>query len=293
MATLQEHNENVFREEHQRLFRALQDSIDREDRTIRQFRQMKEDLVAVALRLQVSNQMTGLDNFTISSLRNEVTEARRDASIANKQFIEASDCIMSLKREILSLKRKVKEIQSEHDEEEDPIFTMPKDDTNAHGTTMGFGGASSFGEEADRDVDRMMSSKIKISLLNGISTSAKTTTFQEWKMQQFLFAPDTLAGSKNHDKTVVDLLNVEANKASVGGELGDRFTSSIVAKRRPLNQPIMKKEGTEEEIARSLAGIILPSMNKNRAPGSKNVWASNVSNSLLSSPVRKPNKVRI
>jgi hypothetical protein len=282
MATLQEHNENLFREEHQRLFRALLESVQREESAIRAFRQMKEDFVSLSLRSQVSSQMQQLDQETISVLRNEVTEARRDALVATKQFGEATDAIVGLKREIQSLKRKVKDIQIEK-AQDDEVFTMPKD---AGGATMGFGGMSNFGETADGEVDKMMTQKIKIPLPNGISTSSKTTTFQEWKMQQFLYAPDTPAASMNHDKAVVDLMFAAASQPT-GPELSDRFTKSIIAKKKPLNLPnnasVNFKEGSEEEIARSLAGIILPSMTR-KSPGKQNLWASHVSGSRLSSP---------
>jgi hypothetical protein len=290
MATLQEHNENVFREEHQRLFRALMESIEREEQHIRRFRQLKEDLVSVALRLQVANQMSALDNYTVGILRNEVTEARRDALIATKQFGEATDAILGLKREIQSLKRKMKEIVTpgeQPDAVQNENFSLPKGaDGGTAGSAMGFGGASSFGEVADSDVDKMMSQKIKIPLPNGISTSSKTTTFQEWKMQQFLYAPDTPAASMNHDKAVVDLMFDAASKAQ-GDRLDERFTKSITAKKRPLDMPnnasVNYKEGSEEEIARSLAGIILPSMNR-KSPGKQNLWASHVAASQLSPP---------
>ena len=281
MATLQEHNENLFREEHQRLFRALMESVEREESLIRQFRQMKEDIVSLNLRTQVANQMHELDNTTIGVLRNEVTEARRDALIATKQFGEATDAIVGLKREIQSLKRKVKDIQIE--KQEDELFTMPKD---AGASAMGFGGTSNFGESADGEVNSMMKQKIKIPLPNGISTSAKTTTFQEWKMQQFLYAPDTPAASMNHDKAVVDLMFAAASQPQ-GIDLPDRFTKSIIAKKKPLNMPnnasVNYKEGSEEEIARSLAGIMLPSLSR-KSPGKQNLWANHVSDSRLSSP---------
>jgi len=285
MSTLQEHTENIFREEHQRLFRALMESVEREEQHIRQFRQLKEDLVSVALRLQVANQMSALDNYTVGMLRNEVTEARRDALIATKQFGEATDAILGLKREIQSLKRKLKDIQTpgeQSDASRLENFSLPKGD----GGAMGFGGASSFGEEADKDVDKLMSQKIKVPLPNGISTSSKTTTFQEWKMQQFLYAPDTPAASLNHDKAVVDLMFEAASRAQ-GEKLEERFTKSIIAKKRPLDMPnnasVNYKEGSEEEIARSLAGIILPSMNR-KSPGKQNLWASHVPDSTLSPP---------
>ena len=290
MATLQEHTENVFREEHQRLFRALMESIEREEQHIRQFRRLKEDLVSVALRLQVANQIASLDNYTVGILRNEVTEARRDALIATKQFGEATDAIVGLKREIQSLKRKLKEIVTPG-EQPDVVryenLSLPKGaDATTASSAMGFGGTSNFGEVADNDVDKLMSQKIKISLPHGISTSSKTTTFQEWKMQQFLYAPDTPAASMNHDKAVVDLMFNAASNVQ-GDRLEERFTKSTIAKKRPLDMPnnasLNFKEGSEEEIARSLAGIILPSMNR-KSPGKQNLWASHVSASQLSPP---------
>jgi len=282
MATLQEHNENLFREEHQRLFRALMESVEREEALIRQFRQMKEDIVSLNLRTQVANQMHELDNTTVGVLRNEVTEARRDALIATKQFGEATDAIVGLKREIQSLKRKVKDIQVDK-QNDDLTFTIPKD---AGASVMGFGGNGGFGETADDEVNSLMTQKIKIPLPHGISTSAKTTTFQEWKMQQFLYAPDTPAASMNHDKAVVDLMFAAASQPQ-GEDLPDRFTKSIIAKKRPLHMPnnasANYKEGSEDEIARSLAGIMLPSLSRN-SPGKQNLWANHVSDSRLSSP---------
>jgi hypothetical protein len=51
----------------------------------------------------------------------------------------------------------------------------------------------------------------------------------------------------------------------------------------PNHASVNYKEGSEEEIARSLAGIILPSMGR-KSPGKQNLWASHVSGSRLSSP---------
>ena len=290
MSTLREHNENVFKEEHQRLFRALMESKSRENQLNAQFRQMKEDLVSVALRLQVATQLAEVDNQTISTLRHEVTTARKEAFIANKQFSEATDAIVGLKREISSLKRKLKEIQMQQLDDDDKPLTVAIPDEVLNGGAM-LGASAGIADSADTEVNRMMGKKLKIPLPNGVSTSAKTTTFQEWKMQQFLYAPDTLAGSKNHDKTAVDLMNKAASEKSFStGNVFERSTRSISAKQRPLDQPtnsasVNRKEGTEEEIYQSINGISFPAFrSRKKVPGSLNLWANHVSGSVLSSP---------
>ena len=300
MATLREHNENVFKEEHQRLFRALMESKARENKLQKQFRQMKEDLVSVALRLQVAAQLSEVDNQTISTLRHEVTTARKEAFIANKQFSEATDAIIGLKREISSLKRKIKEIQTEKQDDDDkPINVAIPDEVLSGGAMLG--ASANIADSADMEVNKMMGKKINIPLPNGISTSAKTTTFQEWKMQQFLYAPDTLAGSKNHDKTAVDLMNKAASQKSFSsGNVFERSTRSISAKARPLDHPVnsasvYRKEGSEEEILHSIrqVGVSFPSFTSKKSPGSLNLWANHVSGSKLSSPPKSSTKSKV
>lgn len=302
MATLREHNENVFKEEHQRLFRALMESKNRETKLTRQFRQIKEDLVSVALRLQVAAQLSEVDNQTISTLRHEVTTARKEAFIANKQFSEATDAIVGLKREISSLKRKIKEIQTEKQNDDDKPLNVAIPDEVLSGGAM-LGASANIADSADAEVNKMMSKKIAIPLPNGISTSAKTTTFQEWKMQQFLYAPDTLAGSKNHDRIAVDLMNkAGSEKAFSSGNVFERSTRSISAKQRPLDHPgnsasVNRKEGNEEEILQSIrqVGVSFPAFNskKKKSPGSLNLWANHVSGTILSSPPKGGTKGKV
>ena len=252
---------------------------------------MKEDLVSVALRLQVASQLADVDNHTISSLRQEVTAARKEAFIANKQFSEATDAIVGLKREISALKRKLKEVQTEK-EDDDKAMDVALPEEVMSGDAM-LGASSTFAERADHEVDKMMSKKISIPLPNGISTSAKTTTFQEWKMQHFLYAPDTLAGSKNHDKSAVDLLNKAiADENFTRGDVFSKTTRSIAAKQRPLDAPPIdsaayhRKEGSEEQIIKSIEGVMFPSMNKSKS--SFNV--AQVRGSILSSPPKGGSK---
>lgn len=306
MATLKEHNENVFKTEHQRLFRALIESRSRETQMNRKFRQMKEELVSVSLRLQVASELSNVDFNTIKTLRHEITDSRSEALIAQRQFNEAQSAILSLKREIASMKRKLKDNSSEAADAaaaekqqqttkaiSHEISSLGSGGEGKKEVPVGLGGTSSFAQIADGEVDKFMSRKIKIPLPNGISTNAKTTTFQEWKMQRFLYAPDTLAASKNHDKTVVDLLNKAASEESfTSGDVMHRTTRSVAAKSKPLGDDkfaasVNRREGTDEEIAKSLAsiGVILPSMRHNGSPGKLNLWATHTGlGGKLSSP---------
>lgn len=272
------------------------ESKSREAGLNRQFRQMKEDLVSVAMRLQVASQLADVDNHTISSLRQEVTAARKEAFIANKQFVEATDAIVGLKREISALKRKLKEVVMEKEDDDDKPMNVALPEEVMSGGAM-LGASSTFAEKADHEVDNMMNRKINISLPNGISTSAKTTTFQEWKMQQFLYAPDTLAGSKNHDKSAVDLLNKAiSDHTFTDGDVFSRSTRSIAAKQRPLDAPPIdsaayhRKEGTEEQIIKSVEGIMFPAM---KAKNKSSFNVTQVRGNLLSSPPKGGGKKKI
>ena len=118
-------------------------------------------------------------------------------------------------------------------------------------------------------------------------------------MQRFLYAPDTLAASKNHDKTVVDLLNKAASENSFSsGDVFHRTTRSVAAKSKPLSDDkfaasVNRREGTDEEIAKSLAsvGVTLPSMRHQGSPGKLNLWATHTGlGGKLSSPPKSLQK---
>jgi len=96
MSTLQEVQQRQFAEDHQRIMRALYDSVSKNNELHIQLRRMKEELVSTALRLQVATKIRQDDENTISSLRRVAEEARTEAIIANKQSHEANELIQSL-----------------------------------------------------------------------------------------------------------------------------------------------------------------------------------------------------
>jgi len=300
-ATLAEARELHFQEEYQRLLRALFESVDKESSLLRELRQMKEALVAVALRLQVSHQVNKMDETTMFELRKEVSDARMSALSANKQFAEATDVIISLKREIGSLKRQVRDVRNMDipDPNAAPRLTAPPDAAKAAslkssekqggGAPINLGGQSAFGAQADNEVDELMSTPLYKPRAAGPGgklpsplKSNQTTPFQEWKMQQYLYAPDTLEGSRNHDPLVVQLLHAAATASAAGhatqtgNSLFDRSTKSITAKG---HAPDSKAAAEAKELAESLAGLNLPAMHrkmkKSREKGTKNIWALN------------------
>lgn len=169
--------------------RALHSSLEREAEQNRQLRRIKEQVVAVALRLQVAVKCAQQDEVTTVELRRDASEARLNAAIANKRVEEATEIIQTLKLEISSLKRKVRELQAQDEE-------LP--DVNS----------ASLHTLASVDVDKMtfnLENKVK-TLRNTGGHPERATPFQQWKMQKFIFTPDTPAGSGEHDKHTVDML---------------------------------------------------------------------------------------
>lgn len=312
MSTLQERQEEHFKDDVQRLLRALFDSTEKEGSLMRELRQMKEALVAVALRLQVSYQINDMDEMTMLELRKECSDARMAALSANKQFQEASDLILGLKREISSLKRQMKDVRNMDLPNPNaapqlaPVaslsaaFASPA--KKGEGAPIHIGGHSSFGAEADAEVDRLMSkplySPAPLALPPGRGLASplrsKQTPFQDWKMQQFLYAPDTLAGSRNHDPLVVSLLTSAATRSQeAGASLFDRTTKSILAKSAPPDSPEAR---AAHELAASLEGLTLPGLKKKKKVAKKDLLGSNPLSPpprRLSSPIASSKRVSV
>lgn len=157
---------------------------------------MKENLVSVALRLQVAVKVAQNDEKTTVQLRRDCTEARKSAAIANKRADEATGIIQDLKIEISSLKRRIKELETQSN---DPYATIPDPKSSASSTANAV---------ADAEIDSMMF-KLQHTVTFPKGTGGKpekATPFQQWKMQQFVWTPDTPAASEYHDKHTVDML---------------------------------------------------------------------------------------
>ena len=177
---------------------------------------MKEQLIAVALRLQVAVKVATHDEVTTVELRRDCSEARINAAIANKRADEAAEIIQALKIEISSLKRKVRELQSQDEE---------LSDVNSAG----------LHSAASVEVDKMafnVQNRVKIAPGTG-GHPERATPFQQWKMQNFVWTADTPAASAIHDKHAVDMLADAITSDTLNGLSRFQFPNkSSVAKLR-------------------------------------------------------------
>ena len=98
---------------------------------------------------------------------------------------------------------------------------------------------------ADTEVDEMMSSpsptnKSRSGRLTRrvecVAVPESATPFDEWKMSQYIFSPDTPAASLNHDKSVVEMLlattTSELLRPTTNNNDIDRPTINSISKRR-------------------------------------------------------------
>lgn len=311
----------IFQDEHQKIMRALHDSIERESNLNCQIRRMKESLVATALRLQIATKLSAEDESTISILRKEAAEAKKNELIAKNRSIEALELINSLKMEITSLKRKLKtesqniadqnainintttntlnknnlssttQLQTNMNGLNIPInhYQSSKDnllksnhlqynecDINNHITTHG------IFDKADREVDMLFMTEAKVSLPPNVGGEPyRSTPFQQWKMQKFLYTSDTPNGSIYHDKHSVDMLAemstreslLNMSRGSIGGlggfdELGGksyiRPIKSSIAKRK-ANPPMNTKslDSSLHDLSSQLAPLMTLSKSAN------------------------------
>lgn len=213
-----------FQEEHQRMMRALHTSIERETDLQRQLRRMKEQLVSVALRLQVAVKVAQNDERTTVELRRDCSEAKINAAIANKRADEAAEIIQALKIEISCLKRKVRELQTSDEE-------LP-DVSNA-----------ALHAIASAEVDKMsfnQANKVKFASNTG-GHPERSTAFQQWKMQHFLWTPDTAAASQEHEKHTVDMMADAITAETLKGL--NRFQYPIHSSVGKLKKRISENEG--------------------------------------------------
>jgi hypothetical protein len=175
-----------------------------------QMRRLKESLVSVALRLQVSIRVAQDDEHTIASLRKDALEAKKQSLNAQKQAEVAAEIIQTLKIEISSLRRQLRDLHlTRHSP--DRGADMPPLSAGADVTQ-----SNSF-LEADADVERMMAKKPTYQLPPDLGGQPdKATPFQQWKMQEFLWTPDTASASIHHDKHTVDMMSDMATFEALG-----------------------------------------------------------------------------
>jgi len=233
-------------EEHGRLLRALQDSLERESELQRGLRRLKEGLTVSALKMQVAVKMVNDDDATIQSLRKDAEDARKQAIIATKDLEEATNTIQDLRLELGALKRKLAEVQ-DVEGRKDIAFVPPPTQ-----------------EETDREVDVMMRLQdLKMAESLGGRIAATATPFQEWKMNRLLYSEDTPAGSKHADSDAVELLSeyayLESINAVSSNGLQKPNKASVVKSRKQLStaEGSRSRKGTSNMDFRSAS---LPSL---------------------------------
>lgn len=240
---------------------------------------MKEELVNAALRLQVAIKMSEEDNLTLTSLRRQAEESRISELVAKKQATEADAIIQTLRIEISSLKRRLKE------KGEQPVVAQ-NSSSQSSATNPSFDSVNVF-EQADDEVDSMFANANKISFHPDVGGQPQLASgFQQWKIQKFLYSPDTPAGSLNHDKHTVDLLSEAATRESLHALTLQKETKSSVVKTRRSTSDIFGDK------SRSLPHLTSTSLSSELARkkgerGVDNIWTSSVI-----SPTTSPAKQR-
>lgn len=250
--SLQEHLEQTFQADHQRLMRALHDSLERESDLQRQLRRMKESLVAVALRLQVSSIALKEDEIAIIALRKEAEEARMKTILAQKQAADAAGIIDTLRLEISSLKRKLREIPADGK----PLLAAASNHSALPPSV-------NLGVQADIEVDEMMAKGLDIPVLRNTGGNVgNATSFQKWKMQKFMWTPDTPNASEFHEKHTVDML-AEAATAAAMEDLAiiEKPTKTSLGKIKTLRSRNSSSHGhSRQGVSVSKSTTYLPSL---------------------------------
>ncbi len=207
--------------------RALYESIERESELQRQLRRTKETLVSTALRLQVAIKVAQEDELTMSSLLAQAEAAKAKEIMATRKVEEAADTINSLSIEVNSLKRRLRALESE------------KNAGNGRSSSQHFDNINAI---ADEEVEELFQQDVKSQIPNYIDPAVANaaTPFDRWKMNSFLYAPDTPAGSKAHDTHAVQMLLLSST-AEISPDRITRPTLTSVARSRKIlssSQPL-------------------------------------------------------
>ena len=138
-------------------------------------------------------------------LRKETEEARIGMLTAKKQSIAAADIIDNLRLEVSSLRRKMKDVTADGK----PLLPSANYSTS---TSTNY----NLGVSADLEVDEWMKKGLSVQLPKKTGGNVdEATSFQRWKIQKFLWTPDTPAASENHEIHTVNLLASAATSASL------------------------------------------------------------------------------
>jgi hypothetical protein len=196
-------------------------------------RRSKEALISVALRLQVAIKVAQEDELTMSSLLSQAEAAKAKEIIATKKVDEATETINALSIEVNSLKRKLRIYESA--EKSGGGGVDGKGDKSIAGSLVQQ--HNTFNTLADSEIDYLFdfTADFRSQIPNYIDpTIAKSATpFDRWKMNEFLYAPNTPAGSKAHDSHVLQML-LQSSMGAVSPEKITRPTKASIARSKRI-----------------------------------------------------------
>merc|ERR1719247_3928235 len=98
-----------FRTEYDKLHRALKKSHESEKRLIKKCRELNQEIVANAAKVQTALKLSQEDQNTIASLKREIEKAWKMVDTSHEKEARAKDTISQLKTEISNLSRLVEQ----------------------------------------------------------------------------------------------------------------------------------------------------------------------------------------
>merc|ERR1719253_1356636 len=94
-----------FRQEYEKLHRALKKSHDSEKRLIKKCRELNSEIVSNAAKVQTALKLSQEDQTTISALKKEIEKAWKMVDASHEKEVRAKETIQQLKLEIANLTR--------------------------------------------------------------------------------------------------------------------------------------------------------------------------------------------
>jgi hypothetical protein len=175
--------------QHARLVRSLLDSKDRETDMLIQLRRMKESLVFSALKLQVATKVIRDDEQIIASLRKDCGEVKKLSVISGQKEADASNLVESLRVEVSTLKRQMREKTDEASSlyATTSVALSVSDAEVDHMMAKmmgGAGGGGGGGRPVTQSSQYDESGQMQRLKPRGI------TPFQDWKLQNYIWSPD-------------------------------------------------------------------------------------------------------
>ena len=98
-----------FRQEYEKLHRALKKSHESEKRLIKKCRELNAEIVSNAAKVQTALKLSQEDQSTIASLKREIEKAWKMVDASHEKEARAKDTISQLKTEIANLSRLVEQ----------------------------------------------------------------------------------------------------------------------------------------------------------------------------------------